>query len=72
MQITITIFALQAFSNWEEAWNLAQSWNKHAKHTNWAFGVIMVTYGDVLLQIHPVDEDFLEEFNSLIIDSSNK
>ena len=63
---------IQTTSDWEEAWNYAQHWNKHAKHTNWAFGVIMVTYGDVLLQIHPVDEEFLEELNSLIMDSSKQ
>lgn len=57
---------------WEDAWNLAQSWTKHAKQNEWAFNMYLLSYGDVLIQVIPVDEEFIQQLNSSILNSSKE
>jgi hypothetical protein len=58
-------------STWERAWDYSHDWNRHAESTNWAFGMKMLSFGDVLVQVNPIDDIFLREFASLAYEEQN-
>ena len=60
------IICLPTYNDWEEAWNHANDWNNYAKKNNWAIGKVMYSFGAVLVQINPINDNFLDEFTSLI------
>ena len=60
------VVCITTYDDWKEAWNHAEDWNSWSKGNDWAIGKIMYSYGAVLVQINPINENFLNEFTSLV------